>query len=342
MRTVATGLENPWGMAFLPDGRALVTEREGRIRILGTDGTLSEPLQGVPDVVARGQGGLLDIARDPSFATNRRVYFTFSEAGDEGVGTAVARAVLDGDRLRDVTIIYRQVPKVSGAGHFGSRLVFAGDGTLFVTLGDRQGYRERAQDLSTTLGKVVRITTDGTVPPDNPFVGREGVRPEIWSYGHRNPQGATLVPETGQLWTVEHGARGGDELNHPEPGRNYGWPVITYGRDYSGATIGIGTEKAGMEQPVFYWDPSIAPSGLAWYTGDRFPAWKGSFIAGALTGTGIAVLKPDGSGRMRQVRYVGGLSRRIRAVVAGPDGFVYLLTDEGTGAVLRLEPRQGS
>ena len=342
MRTVATGLDYPWGMAFLPDGRALVTEREGRIRILERDGTLSAPLAGVPDVVARGQGGLLDIAIDPAFARNHRVYFSFSEAGDGGAGTAVARAVLEADRLRDVTVIYRQTPKVNGAGHFGSRLVFAKDGTLFVTLGDRQGYRERAQDLSTTLGKVVRITTDGTVPPDNPFVGRDGARPEIWSYGHRNPQGATLVQETGQLWTVEHGARGGDELNHPEAGRNYGWPVITYGRDYSGATIGVGSSKDGMEQPVFYWDPSIAPSGLAWYTGDRFPMWKGSFIVGALNGTGIAVLKPDKSGGMQQVRYVSGISRRIRDVVQGPDGLVYLLTDEGTGAVLRLEPKQGS
>ena len=298
--------------------RRLVGEWDARFR-----GTIL-PLGGAPDARAadvRGAVALLPNHRledVPGLATPTNVGtfdvdFTplgFDVRDPARAPTAVARAVLEADRLRDVTVIYRQTPKVNGAGHFGSRLVFAKDGTLFVTLGDRQGYRERAQDLSTTLGKVVRITTDGTVPPDNPFVGRDGARPEIWSYGHRNPQGATLVQETGQLWTVEHGARGGDELNHPEAGRNYGWPVITYGRDYSGATIGVGTSKDGMEQPVFYWDPSIAPSGLAWYTGDRFPMWKGSFIVGALNGTGIAVLKPDKSGGMQQVRYVSGISRR--------------------------------
>ncbi len=230
--TFARGLENPWALAFLPDGRLLVTERPGRLRLVGRDGALSEPLAGVPAVAARGQGGLLDVAVDPGFAANRLVYLSFSEPGEDGTaGTSVARGRLADGRLEDVTIIYRQRPKLQGAGHFGSRLVFGRDGTLFITQGDRQRYRDRAQDLTQGMGKVVRINPDGTVPRDNPFVGRSHAQREIWSYGHRNVQAAALHPETGQLWTVEHGARGGDELNHPEPGRNYGWPVITYGVD---------------------------------------------------------------------------------------------------------------
>jgi glucose/arabinose dehydrogenase len=257
--TVAEGLEHPWGLAFLPDGRMLVTERPGRLRIVERDGRISEPLGGVPEVFARGQGGLLDVALSPNFAQDRLVYLSYAEPGEGGAGTAVARGQLTDNALQNVEVIWRQVPKVSGPNHWGSRLVFARDGTLFITTGDRFEYRELAQDLSTTIGKVVRINADGSIPQDNPFVGREGVRPEIWSYGHRNVQAAALHPETGELWTVMHGARGGDELNQPQAGKNYGWPVITYGVDYSGAKIGEGTAKEGMEQPVYYWDPVIAP-----------------------------------------------------------------------------------
>lgn len=262
VETVAKGLEHPWGLAFLPDGSMLVTERPGRLRIVDRKGTISPALGGVPKVLAQGQGGLLDVALDPKFADTRLVYLSYAEPGEGGTaGTAVARGRLGRDRLEDVQVIYRQQPKVDGGGHYGSRLVFRPDGSLFVTQGDRMNHRERAQDLSVGIGKLVRINPDGSIPKDNPFVGKEGVRPEIWSYGHRSMQAAALDPETGQLWTVEHGARGGDELNHPEAGKNYGWPIITYGIDYSGAKIGEGAAKAGMEQPVYYWDPVIAPSG---------------------------------------------------------------------------------
>jgi glucose/arabinose dehydrogenase len=272
---VATGLDHPWALAFLPDGHLLVTERPGRLRIVDQDGRVSEPLDGVPKVLARGQGGLLDVTLDPRFADTRLVYLAYAEPGEGGTaGTAVARGRLGDGRLEDVRVIYRQQPKVEGANHFGSRLVFARDGTLFVTQGDRFNYRDQAQDLASGLGKLVRINPDGSVPRDNPFVGRAGARPEIWSYGHRNIQSAALHPQTGQLWTVEHGARGGDELNRPEAGKNYGWPVITYGVDYSGAKIGQGTSKPGMEQPLYYWDPVIAPSGMVFYTGEAFPDWQ--------------------------------------------------------------------
>src|SRR5687768_12706478 len=268
---VAQGLSHPWGFEFLPDGRIIVTERDGNVRIVGRDGRPSAPLAGAPRVQARGQGGMLDVALDPNFAQNRIVYLSFSEPGEGGAGTSLARARLAaGDAaLENVEVIYRQQPKVSGAGHFGSRIVFNRDGTIFVTQGDRQGYRDQAQNLRSGLGKIVRINRDGSIPRDNPFVGRNDARPEIWSYGHRNLQGAALHPETGRLWTIEHGAAGGDELNNPEAGKNYGWPTITYGRDYGGGRIGEGAVKVGMEQPVYYWDPVIAPSGMAIYTGDR-------------------------------------------------------------------------
>ncbi len=336
--TVARRLEWPWALAFMPDGRLLVTERPGRLRIVGMDGTVSAPLGGVPAVYAQGQGGLLDVALDPSFATNRLVYLSYAEPGEEGAGTAVARGTLGASGLENVTVIYRQTPKLAGSGHFGSRLVFANDGTLFLTLGDRQNYRERAQDLTMGQGKFVRINPDGSIPSDNPFVGRRDARAEIWSYGHRNGQAATLDPETGQLWTVEHGARGGDELNHPERGLNYGWPVITYGRDYSGAKIGEGTAKPGMEQPVYYWDPVIAPSGMIIYNGDSIPGWKGSFLIGSLTPGALVRLEMQGGRVMKETRYLGDLRERIRDVQQGPDGFVYLLTDSQAGRVLRVRP----
>lgn len=338
VETVAQGLDHPWALAFLPDGRMLVTERAGRMRLIARDGSLSPPLRGVPEVAARGQGGLLDVVTDPDFARNRTVFFSYAEPGDGGAGTAVARAVLDGQALTDVKVIFRQVPKVGGSGHFGSRLVFGRDGTLFVTLGDRYTERERAQDLSATLGKVVRITRDGEVPKDNPFAGRKDARPEIWSLGHRNVQGAALNPSTGELWTAEHGARGGDEINRVLAGRNYGWPVITYGVDYSGARIGKGTSAPGMEQPVHYFDPSIAPSGMIFYTGDAFPGWKGDILVGALVKTHLARLQLKDGRVVAEWRYLADRGERIRDVRQGPDGFVYLVTDSDDGKVLRLRP----
>jgi glucose/arabinose dehydrogenase len=338
VETVARGLEHPWALEFLPDGRMLVTERPGRLRIVDLSGRISQPLAGVPEVEAAGQGGLLDVALDPGFAQNRLVYLSYAELREGGAGTAVARGRLGEDRLDDVRVIYRQQPKVAGGNHFGSRLVFARDGRLFVTQGERFGYRDQAQDLSSLLGKIVRINADGSVPDDNPFVGRAGARPEIWSYGHRNVQAAAIHPETGQLWTVEHGARGGDELNHPEAGKNYGWPVITYGVDYSGLRIGEGTAKEGMEQPVYFWDPVIAPSGMLFYTGDAFPGWKGSVLIGSLRGA-LVRLQLESGKVVREERYRDdGLGERIRDVRQGPDGLVYVLTDEEEGRVLRVKP----
>jgi glucose/arabinose dehydrogenase len=335
--TVARGLEHPWGLAFLPDGRMLVTERPGRLRIVTPDGRLSAALDGVPRVFARGQGGLLDVALSPSFAQDRLVYLSFSEPGGPGGGTAVARGRLGERGLDGTEVIWRQQPKVAGNNHWGSRLVWRPDGTLFVTLGDRYQYAEQAQDLSTTLGKIVRINADGSVPQDNPFVGRKDTRPEIWSYGHRNVQAAALDGD-GQLWTVEHGARGGDELNHPQPGRNYGWPVITYGVDYSGARIGIGTAAPGMEQPVYYWDPVIAPSGATFYSGTAFGDWRGDLLVGSLQPGRLVRLRLRDGRVVLEERYVIDPGERVRDVVQGPDGMIYLLTDRPNGRLVRLEP----
>ncbi|MGH8003457.1 MAG: PQQ-dependent sugar dehydrogenase [Limisphaerales bacterium] len=342
VETFASGLERPWGLAFLPDGRMLVTERPGRLRIVSRDGKLSPPLGGVPQVYAQGQGGLLDVALDPNFAKNRLVYLSYAEPGENGTaGAAVARGRLGENRLDSVQVIYPQEPKVSGSSnHFGSRLVFRRDGTLFITQGDRYNQRDKVQDLSNDFGKIVRINSDGSIPKDNPFVGKRGTRPEIWSVGHRNVQCAALHPETGQLWTVEHGARGGDELNHPEAGKNYGWPVITYGVDYSGEKIGEGVAKPGMEQPVYYWDPVIAPSGMCFYTGDAFPQWKGSVFIGSLT-PGLLVRLTLKDGRVTgEERYLGYLHERIRDVRQGPDGILYLLTDNPEGRILKLVPEE--
>lgn len=338
VETFASGLERPWGLAFLPDGRALVTERPGRLRLVGRDGKLSPPLSGVPAVFARGQGGLLDVALDPNFEKNRLVYLSFSEPGEDGTaGTSVARGMFSKNRLDSVRVIYRQIPKVDEQIHFGSRLVFRRDGTLFVTQGDRYN-RDRVQDLSNGFGKIMRINPDGTIPKDNPLGGRKGARPEIWSYGHRNVQCAALHPETGELWTVEHGARGGDELNRPEAGKNYGWPVITYGTDYDLTKIGEGVTKPGMEQPVYYWDPVIAPSGMCFYTGEALPQWKGSVFIGSLT-PGLLVRLELKDGRVtKEERYLGYLHERIRDVRQGLDGLLYLLTDNPEGRILRLSP----
>ena len=335
--TVADDLEQPWSLAWLPEGRMLVTEKPGRLRIVTPDGVVSAPVGGLPEVADGGQGGLLDVLVDPDFESNRTIYFSYSEPGAGGSGTAVARAVLDGDRLTGLKVLFRQVPKTGGGRHFGSRLVMARDGTLFITVGER-GQRDRVQDTTINRGQVIRIHTDGRIPKDNPFVGRQGYRPEIWSYGHRNPQGAALHPETGKLWIHEHGAAGGDEINIPLAGRNYGWPVIAYGRHYSGGKIGEGFHKPGMEQPIHYWDPSIAPSGMAFYTGDKFPKWRGNLLVGALKFRLVARLVLDGELVRDEERILETLGERIRDVRQGPDGYVYLLTDSSNGRIIRIEP----
>jgi glucose/arabinose dehydrogenase len=339
--TVAEGLEHPWGIAFLPDGRALVTERPGRLRIVAKDGKVSEPLAGVPAVQAVNQGGLLDVAIDPDFASNRLVYLSYTEPRDGGNGTAVARGRLTEDRLADVEVIFRQQPTVKGGHHFGSRLVFARDGRLFVTLGDRFSERARAQTLDSHLGKVVRIERDGKVPADNPFANRAGALPEIWSYGHRNVQGAALHPSTGELWTHEHGPRGGDEFNRTLAGRNFGWPTVSYGVEYSGGKISDSPTAPGIEPPVHHWVPSIATSGLVFYTGDRFPKWRGSAFVGGLASKQVARLEMDGDRVVSEERLLeGAVNQRVRDVEQGPDGFIYLLTDEAKGRLLRIEPAE--
>ena len=337
--TVTAGLEHPWGIAFLPDGRALVTERPGRLRIVGTDGNVGAPLGGVPAVSVTGQGGLLDVQLDPDFARNRLVYLSYAEPREGGNGTAVARGTLTGRGLDDVQVIFRQDVTIDGRHHFGSRLVFGRDGRLFVTLGDRNSERARAQTLDSHIGKVVRIERDGKVPADNPFVGRADAKPEIWSYGHRNVQGAALHPATGELWTHEHGPKGGDELNRDRAGLNYGWPKVTYGVEYSGKTISESPTAPGIEPPVHYWVPSIATSGLLFYTGDRFPKWKGNAFVGGLASQQVSRLEMDGNRVVREeVLLKGVLNQRVRDVEQGPDGFIYLLTDEDNGKLLRIEP----
>ncbi|WP_243371289.1 PQQ-dependent sugar dehydrogenase [Microvirga solisilvae] len=343
VETIARNLQNPWGLTFLPDTRMLVTERPGRLRIVEADGKLSEPIKGLPRISARGQGGLLDVALDPNFAQTRLVYLSFAEDRGEGRnGTSVARARLsqDGTTLEDTQVIFRQEPSYAGTHHFGSRLVFARDGNLFVTLGERNDLRDQAQSLSNHLGKIVRINPTGGAAEGNPFLNREDTRPEIWSSGHRNVQSAALNPATGELWTVEHGARGGDEVNIPQKGKNYGWPVISYGVHYSGQKIGEGARKAGLEQPVYYWDPSIAPSGMAFYTGDKFPAWRGSILVGALAGKLVSRLETDGNKVTGEERMLQNLGERIRDVRQGPDGLVYLLTDSPQGRILRMKPAE--
>jgi glucose/arabinose dehydrogenase len=337
--TFATGLVHPWALEPLPDGRMLVTERDGRLRIVAPSGALSAPLTGVPPVFAKGQGGLLDVALDPAFAKNDIIYLSYAEPGANGAaGTAALRAHLGAAGLDSVRVIYRQEPKVVGGNHFGSRIAFAPDGTMWITQGERFAYRDQAQNLDSDLGKVVRINSDGSIPRDNPFVGRSRARPEIWSYGHRNVQASAVQPETGRLWTIEHGAKGGDELNHPEAGKNYGWPVITYGRDYNGTKIGEGAVKAGMEQPVYYWDPVIAPSGMTFYTGDKFPAWRGSILVGGLASNALVRLVLAGDSVVKEERYLHELGERIRDVKQGIDGYVYVVTDADKGRILRVMP----
>ena len=334
---VVEGLEHPWGLAFLPDGRMLVTERPGRLRIVADGRLLPEPVAGVPAVWAEGQGGLLDVALHPDFAENGLVYLSYASPDDDDeAATAVARGRLAGTRLEGVEEIYIALPRDDGGRHFGSRLLFA-DGFLFVSAGER-GEPDRAQDLGDPAGAILRLYDDGRVPVDNPFAARADARPEIYSYGHRNPQGLAQEAATGNIYAVEHGPKGGDELNLIAPGVNYGWPVITHGKSYMGFKIGEGTHKEGMAQPVHHWVPSISPSGLTIYDGDRFPAWRGSVFAGALSGELLVRLElAHGKARVEE-RMLEDLEERIRDVRQGPDGLLYLLTDDPEGMLLRLEP----
>lgn len=333
--TVASGLEHPWALAFLPDGRMLVTERPGRLRIVGPEGALSKPLGGVPEVFAEGQGGLLDVALDPDFASTRWVYLSYAEPGPDGASTAVARGRLEGEQLQELQIIFRMEPKVDGPNHFGSRLVFAPDGTLFIGLGERFKF-DPAQDLTTHLGKVVRIHPDGSVPDDNPFVGRDNARPEIWSYGHRNIQAAAIHPRTGALWVIEHGPAGGDEINIAEAGHNYGWPLVSWGNHYEGGKIPDPDTRPDLAQAILQWTPVIAPSGMVFYSGDLFTDWQGDILVGGLRTQTLVRVNQDGR-RAEEVARID-IGRRVRDVAQGPDGAVYLVTDHGRGEVLRLTP----
>jgi glucose/arabinose dehydrogenase len=340
LETVTRGLERPWGLAFLPDGRSLVTEKAGRLRIVGKDGSLGEPLKGVPQVDTTGQGGLLDVVLDPAFVQNQTIFLSFAEPRGEGQNaTAVARARLGVNGLEDVRVIFQQQPAMTGGHHFGCRLVFGRDGTLFVTLGDRNIGRDKVQPLDTDVGKVVRIDRDGNAPADNPYRGKAGARPELWSIGHRNVQGAALHPETGELWTNEHGPKGGDELNRTLGGRNYGWPLVTYGVEYSGAKVSDRQEAPGLESPVHHWVPSIGTSGLAFYVGSAIPAWKDNVFVGGLATKDLARLEMrDGKVVHEERLFKKELGKRIRTVVNGPDGALYLLTDEPDGQILRIVP----
>lgn len=341
--TVAEGLVHPWGIAFLPEGGMLVTERPGRLRFISAEGEVSRRISGVPKVDAQGQGGLLDVAIDPDFPANRLVYLSFAEAGRGGNGTAVARGRLSQDRsaLEDIELIFRQQPKVNGRAHFGSRLVFDADGHLYITLGERSAarFRVQAQDLGSHLGKIVRVYPDGSVPRDNPFIGREGALPEIYAYGVRNPQAAAIHPETGMLWEIEHGPRGGDELNIIEKGANYGWPIVSLGVEYSGMTIGEGlTSAEGMVDPIYSWTPVIAPSGMLFYSGEARPAWQGNIFVGGLASTALVRLELDGDSVTGEERLLQELGLRIREVAEGPDGALYIAIDDIAGAVLRVAP----
>lgn len=343
--TIAEGLENPWGLDFLPDGSMLVTERPGRLRHVAADGTLSDPIVGVPEVDARGQGGLLDVEIGPDFETERWVYLSFAEPGENDTNsTAVARGRLSEDfsSLDDLEIVFSQQPKLASTLHYGSRIVFDDEGYMFITAGERSNaeFRVQAQDLDSHLGKVIRLWPDGTVPEDNPFVGQDGAFPEIYSYGHRNPQGAAIFPATGQLWAIEHGPRGGDELNRIEAGGNYGWPLLTEGTEYSGDPIDPPAElPQGLIDPVAVWVPSPAPSGLLFYTGDAFPEWQGDAFFGALAGTSLVRVAMDGEEVTGDEFLMTDLGMRIRAVEQAPDGTLYLLTDSATGEILRLSPQ---
>ena len=341
-QTVASGLQNPWAVAFLPDGRFLVTERPGRLRVVNADGQVQPAVQGLPEVAAGGQGGLLDVITDSAFASNRTIYFCFSEPGKGTTNsTALARARLSQDarRLEDVKVIFSQQPKFSSTAHFGCRIVERPDGTLFLTLGDRFSRRDDAQTLDNHHGKVVRVGKDGAIPKDNPFVGKAGALPEIWSYGHRNSQGATLAPD-GSLWTHEHGARGGDEINRPQAGKNHGWPLVSFGVNYDGSKIGSGDSAApGLEPPLHHWTPSIAPSGMAFLTSDRYGAgWKGNLFVGSLKFEYLDRIELKDGKVMAEHKLLEDVGQRIRDVRQGPDGLLYVVTDSPSGKLIRLLP----
>ncbi len=346
IRTVASGLSYPWGLAFLPDGRMLVTEKSPpALRVIGRDGHVSDPVQGLPQAFGRDQGGLLDVAVAPDFSASGLIYWSYAERRADGTGTAVARGrLIDRPKARVETVqsVFREMPSVDSTKHYGGRLVFAPDGKLFITLGERSVLegRRQAQDLGSDLGKIVRVNPDGSAPAGNPFVGQAGARPEIWSYGHRNVEGAALDAQ-GRLWEVEMGPRGGDEINRVEKGRDYGWPTITYGEEYSGEPVGRGiTQMEGMEQPVYYWDPVISPSGMTIYAGDLFPEWRGNVFIGGLSSRALVRLVLDGDRVVGEERLLTNLGSRIRNVVQGPDGALYLLTDASDGRVLRVTPKQ--
>lgn len=340
LETITSGLSYPWSVAFLPDGGYLITERDGILKHVDREGQQTT-VPGTPEVFAQGQGGLLDVVLSPDFEDDRTLFMAFSQGSAEGAGTSIFKAKLDsegaGYALKDGAVIFTGNNKAYGGRHFGSRLAFAPDGTLFMTLGDR-GDGPRAQATDDHAGSVLRLTQDGDAASGNPFLGNEDYKPEIWSIGHRNPQSAAINPVSGQLWTVEHGARGGDEVNVPEAGKNYGWPVISYGRHYSGGKIGEGTEKSGLQQPIHYWDPSIAPSGMAFVTSDQYPGWQGDLLVGALRGQHLAKLELDGKKVVSEEQLLTDLSERIRDVREGPDGFIYVLTDSDAGELIRLDP----
>jgi glucose/arabinose dehydrogenase len=336
VEVVAKELQHPWGMVFLPNGDILVTERPGRLRLIQRGTLLETPIAGLPQMREVGQGGLLGIALHPDFANHRWVYLGYAGEDDGGYSTEVLRGRLDGLRLTDVQVIFRAFPKSNGGLHFGCRLVFGQDGTLYIALGDR-GHSDAAQDLSDHRGSLIRVHDDGSVPRDNPFVGKPNARPEIYTYGNRNMQGMTFHPTSGELWTHEHGPQGGDEINIMRPGVNYGWPVITYGVNYgSGTKIGEGTHKAGMEQPIYVWTPSIAPSGMTFYTGAALPHWRGNLFVGSLKFGLLVRLEVDGQRITHEERLFHGRYGRIRDVVQGPDGALYVLTDARNGQLLRL------
>lgn len=339
VETVVSGLEHPWSIDFLPDGRILVAEKPGRLRVIENDKLLPEPVDGLPEIRAVGQGGLLDIAHDPDFKNNQIIYMSYSGPGKGGIGTEVVKAKLVGNKLADLKTVFTLLPKTDTGYHFGSRLLFDNDGKLYITLGDR-GDRPRAQDLSDHAGSLIRINSDGSIPEDNPFINTANAKPEIYTYGNRNIQGIAKHPGTGEVWTVEHGPQGGDELNLMKPGVNYGWPVITYGKNYViGTSIGEGTEKAGMAQPVHYWIPSIAISSLMFYTGDAFPEWKDNAFVGSLKFGQLARLEIEDNKVIKEERLLNGEFGRIRDVQQGLDGLIYLITDEPNGKLLLLKPR---
>ncbi len=341
--TIAAGLDHPWGIVVLPDGGMLVTERPGSLRHITSGGQVGEPISGVPEVDARGQGGLLDVTLHPKFTENRTVYLSFSEKGKGGNSTAVVRGRLSDDnrRLENVQVIFSQKPKVKSTKHFGSRIVFDRDGKLFVGLGERsdEEFRGQAQDLNSHLGKVVRLNEDGSVPQDNPFVNHGDALPEIWSYGHRNIQAAAVHPGTGRLWEIEHGPRGGDEINIPQPGKNYGWPMVSHGINYDGTPVGTGEKDApGMEDPIYTWTPVIAPSGMLFYGGGAFPEWQGDLLVGGLREESLVRLELEGDKVVGEERMLKELGYRIRDVAEGPEGEVLLITDQDNGRILKLTP----